>query len=192
MRFILNLGLMIGVALCFGFGLSWYALTDGKFFGTIDIGPWTAWRDVGNPAPDPYTRAFIARSAGLQLGTSEGLQFIATTDSDSRKLDRTCSYRIDGTTPVARFWTLTAVEPQSGALITRDDAPADVESDRLARAEDGSIELHVGKRLSPRNWLEITGDGPFSLVLTLYDTASLTGTGTEGASLPTIIREDCA
>lgn len=192
MRFILNLGLMIGVALCFGFGLSWYALTDGKFFGTIDIGPWTAWRDVGNPAPDPYTRAFIARSGGLQLGTSEGLQFIATTDSDSRKLERTCSYRIDGTTPVARFWTLTAVEPQSGALITRADGPADVESDRLARAEDGSIELHVGKRLSPRNWLEITGDGPFSLVLTLYDTASLTGTGTEGASLPTIIREDCA
>ena len=192
MRFILNLGLMIGVALCFGFGLSWYALTDGKFFGTIDIGPWTAWRDVGNPAPDPYTRAFIARSGGLQLGTSEGLQFIATTDSDSRKLDRTCSYRIDGTTPVSRFWTLTAVEPQSGALITRADGPADVESDRLARAEDGSIELHVGKRLSPRNWLEITGDGPFSLVLTLYDTASLTGTGTEGASLPTIIREDCA
>ena len=61
-----------------------------------------------------------------------------------------------------------------------------------APISSGSIELHVGKRLSPRNWLEITGDGPFSLVLTLYDAASLTGTGTEGASLPTIIREDCA
>ena len=44
---------MIGVALCVGFGLSWYALCDGRLFGALRVGPWTAWRDVGSPTPDP-------------------------------------------------------------------------------------------------------------------------------------------
>ena len=66
-------------------------------FGAIEIGPWTAWRDVGVPDPDPYTRAYIARTGALQLGASEGLQFVATSDSDNRRLDRDCRYRIDGT-----------------------------------------------------------------------------------------------
>ncbi len=183
---------MIGIALCFGFGLSWYTLNGGTFFGTIDIGPWTAWRDVGSPAPDPYTRAYIARNGGLQLGASEGMQFIANADSDNHQLDRSCNYRIDGTTPVARFWTLAAVEPQTGAIITRPDAPPNFESDRLARADDGSIELYVGRHLSPRNWLEITGDGPFALVLTLYDTTTLSGNGSDAVTMPSIIREGCA
>lgn len=183
---------MLGIALTFGFGLSWYALTDGKFFGTVEIGPWSAWRNVGSPAPDPYTRAFIARSGGLELGASEGMQFVANADSDSQRLDRKCSYRIDGKTPVARFWTLTAVEPESGVLVTRLDGPMDSASSRLARAADGSIELYVGKRLSPRNWLELAGDGPFSLVLTLYDTTSLSGVGADMFELPTILREACA
>ncbi|MBL8593796.1 MAG: hypothetical protein JNK01_14015, partial [Devosia sp.] len=101
MRFLVHLGAMLLVALVVGFGLSWYALSDGRLFGAIEIGPWSAWRDVGIPAPDPYTRAFIARSGALELGASEGIQFIATTDSDNRRLDRACRYRIDGSTPAA-------------------------------------------------------------------------------------------
>ena len=183
---------MIGVALCFGFGLSWYALTDGRLFGALEIGPWQSWDEVGVPRPDPYTRAYIARSAGLELGVSEGLRFLAASDSDNRRLDRDCSYRIDGATPAARFWTLTAIDAETGATITRPDAPTGFHSARLARTNDGSAELHVGRQLAPRNWLEIVGEGPFELVLTLYDTASATGTGGAVASLPAIIREACA
>ena len=40
------------------------------------------------------------------------------------------------------------------------------------------MQLYVSKTLSPRNWLEITGNGPFALVLTLYDTAIFSGVGT--------------
>ena len=53
MRFLIHLALMIVVALGTGFGLSWYALNDGRLFGAIEIGPWQAWRDVGVPGPDP-------------------------------------------------------------------------------------------------------------------------------------------
>jgi len=183
---------MLVVALAVGFGLSWYALSDGRLFGAIEIGPWSAWRDVGVAAPDPYTRAFIARAGALELGASEGIQFVATTDSDNRRLDRACRYRIDGSTPPARFWTLVPVAPEDGRPITREGGPVDFQSARLSRAGDGSVELYVSKSLSPQNWLEITGDGAFDLVLTLYDTSSLAGVGADVATLPAIIRETCA
>jgi len=182
---------MVVVALGTGFGLSWYALNDGRLFGAIEIGPWQAWRDVGVPSPDPYTRAFIARSGALELGASEGLQFVATSDSDSQRLDRNCRYRIDGTTPAARFWTLVPVAPDTGAPIARADGPTEFHSARLSRGADGSVELYVSRTLAPRNWLEITGEGSFELVLTLYDTSSVQGTGGNVAALPAIIRESC-
>ncbi len=191
MRFVTNLLLMIGVALAFGFGLSWFALSDGRFFGSTQIGPWTIWREAGAPQPDPYSRAYVSRTGALQLGISEGLQFTASIDSDGRPLDRACRYRIDGTTPVATFWTLTAVAPD-GSLITRPDGPTSLSSRRIARANDGAMELYVSRTLAPRNWLEITGDGAFVLALNLYDTSSFGGSSTGVPTLPAIIREACA
>ena len=179
------------VALVVGFGLSWYALTDGRLFGAMRTGPWVAWRDVGAPNPDPYSRAYLARASAFELGTSEGLQFVATTDSDGRPLERECRYRIDGTTPTATFWTLTAVDDQF-TLIARPDALPALHSERIARATDGSLQLYVSRTLSPRNWLEIVGEGHFSLVLTLYDVAGLTSGGAAPTGLPAIIRETCA
>jgi hypothetical protein len=192
LRFLIHLGTMLAVALVVGFGLSWYALTDGRLFGAIEIGPWLAWRNVGAPSPDPYTRAFIARSGALELGSTEGIQFIARTDSDNRPLDRNCRYRIDGATPPARFWTMVPVDPASGASIALPGGPADFHSARLSRASDGSVALYVSKSIAPQNWLEITGEGPYELVLTFYDTSNASGLGSEITSLPSVIREACA
>ncbi|GGF15521.1 hypothetical protein GCM10011321_04260 [Youhaiella tibetensis] len=191
MRFLTHLLLMFAVALAVGFGLSWYALSDGRLFGAYRVGPWAAWPAAGSPTPDPYTRAHIARTGALQLGQSEGLEFVASTDSQGRPLDRACTYRVHGTTPVASFWTLVA-EAQDGTNIARSEGEEAMHSARLARNEDGTAVIFVGKRLSPLNWLEITGDGPFSLALTLYDTAAFGGVGSGADTLPAIDREDCA
>jgi hypothetical protein len=190
LRFLIHLLAMIAVALGTGFGLSWYALNDGRLFGALEVGPWAAWSAIGSPAPDPYTRAYLARAGALQLGQSEGLQFVATADSDGRALERNCRYRIDGTTPVATFWTLVAIDA-GGVNIARSGAPLAMQSARIARADDGSIILYVSKSLAPENWLEITGDGPFSLALTLYDTQIFSGVGQNVATLPAITREAC-
>jgi len=190
-RFLTHLLLMFAVALAVGFGLSWYALSDGRLFGAYRVGPWAAWPAAGSPTPDPYTRAHIARTGALQLGQSEGLEFVASTDSQGRPLDRACTYRVHGTTPVASFWTLVA-EAQDGTNIARSEGEEAMHSARLARNEDGTAVIFVGKRLSPLNWLEITGDGPFSLALTLYDTAAFGGVGSGADTLPAIDREDCA
>jgi hypothetical protein len=190
LRFLGHLLTAVVVALVVGFGFSWYTLNEGSLFGTIAVGPWSAWQQAGTETPDPYTRAHVARSGALQLGNSEGLQFVATTDSDGLRLDRDCRYRIHGMTPVATFWSMVPVAP-NGTIITLPGAPPAFHSKRVARATDGSLQLYVSKTLSPRNWLEITGEGPFALQFTLYDASSFAGVGTAEAEMPTIIREAC-
>lgn len=190
MRFVLNLALLVAIALTVGFGLSWYALTDGRLFGAYQSGPWTAWTHAGVPSPDPYTRAYLARAAALQLGQAEGLQLVAGVDSDNRPLDRACTYRIDGRTPTATFWTIVPTGPDGGS-VSRADGPPGFQSTRIARAGDGSLQLYVGPSPRPLNWLETTGTGHFTLVLSLYDTVFLTGIAASESGLPSIIREQC-
>ena len=191
MRFVLRLLLAIAVALSVGFGLSYYALTDGRLFGAVQIGAWTAWPDGGTPAPNPYTRGHIVRESALQLGRAEGLQFVATTDDSGEALDLSCSYTVTGRVPVSTFWTIVAVDADWTNLAAPDTDGA-MRSSEIARNNDGSFTLHVGTALHPGNWLELTGLGPMSLVLTLYDTTALSGFSADDMRLPRIIRETCA
>lgn len=190
MRFVLRLLMLIVVALSVGFGLSYYALNDGRLFGAVQLGPWTAWPDIGAPSPNPYTRSHIAREAALQLGRSEGLQFVANVDSDGEALDLSCSYRLDGHVPVSTFWTLSAVD-SDWVNLAASDADATLRSSEIVRTGSGALRIHVGKALRPSNWLELTGSGSFSLVLTLYDTTALSGFGSGDTTMPSITREDC-
>lgn len=190
MRFVLYLLMMIAVALGVGFGLSYYALTDGRLFGVAQVGPWAAWPDVGSNAPNPYTRGHLARTAALQLGQSEGLQFTARLDTSGAPLTRNCAYRIVGQTPLASFWTLVAID-EDGANIAAPDGQLAIRSSDIARTSDGSIAVNIGTRLQPGNWLETTGTGPFSLVLTLYDTAVFSGLSSDW-SMPSIARGACS
>ena len=190
MRFVLYLLLMLAVALSVGFGLSYYALTDGRLFGAVQVGPWVAWPDVGAAAPNPYTRSLLAREARLQLGQAEGLRFVASVDNDDRALTRACTYRVRGKTPLATAWTLVALDAE-GRNVAAPDGFQAMRSTDLARPGDGAIELAVGTRLTEGNWLELTGEGPFSLVLTLYDTAAFSGFSSDSA-MPAIIRGRCA
>jgi hypothetical protein len=190
LRFVLQLLGLLAVALAVGFGLSYYALTDGRVIGALHVGPWTAWPTVGSPSPDPYTRAYLARTGALQLGQSEGIAFTASSDSDGRALDRACRYRIAGTTPVASFWTLQATA-DDGSSIARPDGQLELQSSNVARANDGSLVLYISRTLAPDNWLEITGRGSFQLVLTLYDPSNLSGSAVSVQSLPTILKEAC-
>lgn len=190
MRFVIYLLMMIAVALGVGFGLSYYALTDGRLFGVAQVGPWAAWPDVGSNAPNPYTRGHLARTAAFELGQAEGLQFTATTDSDGQPLTRDCSYRIDGKTPLATFWTLVAID-EAGINIAAPDVSPAIRSSDVVRSNDGAIHINVGTRLRAGNWLELTGSGPFRLVLNFYDTAVFSGFSSNEA-MPSILRGDCA
>lgn len=190
MRFVLRLLMSIIVALSVGFGLSYYALTDGRIFGGVQLGPWATWPDVGSPNPNPYTRGHIAREAALHLGRSEGLQFIAHADSDGEALDLSCSYRLDGRVPVSSFWTLAAVDA-NWINLAAPGTDAALRSSEIAREPNGALRINIGSRLSSGNWLELAGSGPFSLVLTLYDTTALSGFSSGDNVMPSITRGAC-
>ncbi len=190
MRFVLRLLMSIAVALSVGFGLSYYALTDGRLFGAVSLGPWTTWPDIGSPSPNPYTSGHITRAAALQLGRSEGLQFVAATDSDGATLDLACTYRLDGHVPVSTFWTLTAVDGD-WVNLAAPDTDAALRSSEVIRQPDGALRIHVGTQLRPGTWLELAGSGPFSLVLTLYDTTALSSFASSDLTMPSITLEEC-
>lgn len=183
--------LALVTAIITGFGLSYFSLDRGGLIGTMEIGPWVAWPEVGSPEPDPYTRAYIARSGALHLARAEGLRFTARVDSDGEVLSLACNYRIDGTTPVAAFWTLAATD-MNGTAVTPVGMDLALNSFRLARDDDGSATLHVGPGLTAGNWLEVTGEGDFELVLTIYDSSVFSGIGAFENTLPSITAERCA
>lgn len=191
MGFLFRLLLSIGIAVLLGFGASWYALTDGRLIAAHRVGPWAAWPQIGQQQPDPYSRAYLARNGLLQLGYAEGIQFVAMTDSAGEPLDRACHYALSGLTPGASFWTLVATDPEGTNIAASEALPA-LHSERLARGERDSVNIHVSPRLAPGNWLEITGEGPFQLALTLYDAVIFSGTNSSVGEMPVIEKAGCA
>lgn len=190
MRFVLLLLTAIAVALATGFGLSYYALTDGRLFGASQIGPWVSWPDLGTASPNPYSRGHLTREAALQLGRAEGLKFVATTDSAGEALDLACTYTLEGHVPVSTFWTLVAVNGEGINLATPGGELA-LRSSEIVRANSGAMIVHVGRSLAPGNWLELAGDGAFSLQLTLYDTTAFSGFSSDNDTMPAITRGAC-
>lgn len=191
MRLFVHAAWMVILAVGLGFGLSYYALTDGRLFATYSTGPWLAWPAAGTPEPDPYTLAYLSRRGALQLGTSEGVEFVADRDSDGEPLELTCTYRLEGAMPLAAFWTLVAVDEAGGNLATSSALPF-LDSDHVAREPDGTIVLRTGPALAPGNWLQVDGAGAYRLVLRLYDSAFREAvTTTTEFELPVIAREAC-
>ena len=181
---------MLTVALSVGFGLSYYALTDGRLFAAQKTGDWATWPEIGSPTPDPYTRAFLSRLGILPLGSSEGNQFVASVDHEGRALSASCTYSLTGTTPLATFWTLVAVDPD-GKNIAPKGAQLFLDSAHLSRSRDGFIMIKIGKKLAAQNWLEVESDEPYQLLLTLYDSTAFADDGSRSFELPTIINEGC-
>jgi len=181
---------MSAVALGLGFGLSWYALSDGRELASVKFGAWATWPDSGAPDPDPYTRAFLARNGALPLGRSEGVAFVAARDSDDKLIDPTCTYLIAGNTPQEAFWTLTASDA-AGRIATARGTPLFVDSTHVARQADGAMAVRIGPKLAAGDWLETDGKTAYSLVLRLYDTAVFSGLRSEVSEMPSVTREAC-
>ncbi|PXA90407.1 DUF1214 domain-containing protein, partial [Nostoc sp. 3335mG] len=146
---------------------------------------------LGSASPNPYSRGHLTREAALQLGSAEGLQFVATSDSAGDPLDLACTYRLEGHVPVSSFWTLVAVDAE-GVNLAAPGGDLAMRSSEIARTNAGAILIHVGTALSPGNWLELAGTGPFALRLTLYDTTAFSGFGSSNDTMPSIVMGDCA
>ena len=169
----------------------WYALQLQEGVGAVTVGSWTAYPNMGAPDADPYSKARAAREGLLALGRAEGLAFLATRDTGGNPLSRKCSYLIEGSTPPARFWTLYAADRSLRLLSSERRRKPAVQSLEILRNADNSFAIAVGPDATPGNWLSVSGDGPMTFVLTLYDTPVAGNIGVEDVELPQVLRTGC-
>jgi hypothetical protein len=167
-RLVFGLLVTLVIATVVGLGTTWLTLSRGIAFGALPIGAWTAWPKTGTSDADPYARASIARSGELPVGAGDGVAFLAKTDDNGRTLDGRCEVVVSGTTPQARFWTLTLYDP-SGKLVANSIDRQGFTSQEILRRADGSFDVTIAPRARPGNWLPTSGVDSYVLVLRLYD-----------------------
>lgn len=191
MKLLIGSFLTILVAAVLGLGGTWLALSRGTAFGAVQIGAWTAWPRSGSVDIDPYSRAGIARTGQLPIGLGDGIAFVARADDGGRPFDGRCDVALSGTTPAARFWTLTLYDPE-GRLVANSANRYGFTSQEIVRAADGSFAIIAAPRSRAGNWLPTGGAEHYVLVLRLYDTpvGVATRAGRE-APMPAIVTRSC-
>ena len=166
-------------------------VVHGRFpFGAIRVGAWIAFPTVGSPSIDPYGRAILAVSAFAPVGSDEGVAFFAERDSDGRRLDGRCDYSLETPEPAARFWSISLFDA-AGRVVDNPAKRFAVTSQDVVRV-DRSTTVAVGSDVQPGNWLPAPANGPFVLMLSLYEANSGTATAaTTDMAIPTIRRGTC-
>ncbi len=170
MRLLIGLLLSFVVAAGIGLGSTWYALTQNLSFGALTLGAWKGFPHNGTAGIDPYARAVIARNGELPVGIGDGMTFTASADDKGRPLDGRCDVTVRGTTPPARYFTLTLYTP-SGQLVANSLDRHGFTSLELVRDVSGEFEITVSPRARSGNWLPTGGIEGYVLMMRFYDTS---------------------
>lgn len=178
------------VALAAGLASANYALERGFGFQKETSGPWTGWLRATAPDADPYTRAHFGRNGTLPPPPLESLLFVADTDSSGQPLSGACRYRIAGTLPPARRWTLTVYDAE-GELIANPANRYGFSSRSVVYNTDGSVSIVLSALPEPWNWLPTATRGGLSVGLAVYDTPLATEAFLLDTALPAIERLGC-
>lgn len=100
---------LYAAAVALGLGTAWWVLKKAPWIiHTVRVGAWETSLLAGSADADLYTRGAIAVNALLALGREETMYFIANKDDAGHPLRSSCSYRVEGVPPKARWWSVTA------------------------------------------------------------------------------------
>lgn len=180
---------LVGVGL--GLAATWLALERGVTFGDTQLGPWSGNPRAAFSDADPYTRAERARTGESPLSQAEGMTFLANRDSDGARLTPRCDYVLSGALPAARVWTLSSID-RAGWPIANPSGRNAISSAELVRDQDGSFEVIASAKARSGNWLPLSPDAPFQLMLRLYDTTGAAATGVMSSEqMPSLRRTAC-
>jgi hypothetical protein len=176
--------LVVGTAL--GLFATWLTVFRGSPTRVND-GPWKTNLTAGSTRSTPFSRAFVAVHGLFALNRSETIYYTAATDNDGHRLDGHCLYKITGTQPDARWWSITAYGADSYLIPN----PANRYSiAKTISAQQVSFTVQVGGRASGTNWIPV-GPGRFSLTLRLYNPGPGFLLDPAHAILPAVIRVSC-
>jgi hypothetical protein len=183
--------LALALATAVGLGSTYMTSTRGTDLGTLTIGAWTARPKSGSSDIDPYSRASIARSGELPIGTGDGIAFLGhhrRQEEAARRALRRGRQRGDAGGPVL---DADAVRPQ-GHLVANSLQRYGFTSQEIVRGSDGAFEIRVAARSRAGNWLPTGGIERYALMLRLYDTPVGVATRTQrDAPMPSISTVDC-
>ncbi|HEX8381852.1 MAG TPA: DUF1214 domain-containing protein [Sphingomonas sp.] len=178
-----------GVAL--GLGAAIQTVRAGAFGATERIGPWATGTDFGTADASPRTRAVVALRGLLALPAREARYYTAALDDAGRPLDGRCRYRITGTAPDARWWSLTLYDPD-GYLVANNAKVYSIGSAALTTPELARWTVIAAPDRRPGRWLPTGGLDRFELTLRAYLPAGEGRANPPRAALPAIVREACA
>lgn len=190
MRLIVLLVLTLSLAFTTGVGSAHLVLERGNVFGAVTSGVWTAWPDASGTDADPYSRAHFSRTGRLPLAPGEGLELYASSHSGPVRepLLGSCTYRIVGSVPSARLWTL-SVYDEDGHLLKTKTSRYGFHARSILRSRSDQIDITLSPTVKPGNWLPSSGE-TLRLLLRLYDTP-VTGLTLAGTETPRIVKEAC-
>jgi hypothetical protein len=159
--------------------------------GDIASGPWHTSMVTGSSDADPWTRAQVARRGLLALAPEETLYYNATTDSEGKRLNGSCRYRMDGRDPGARWWSITAYGSDS-FLIANPQKRYSFSQTTVARAADRSWSIVVSASEAEGNWLPVRAGENFELTVRFYNPETDVYSEPGAVALPKIMREGCS
>lgn len=158
---------LLGVVL--GLGSLWWWTRSVSTLGTA-AGPWRASLLAGSADADPWTRLRVAVGGLLALTRSETLYYLADHDSTGQPLRTRCRYRVHGTPPDARWWSITAYAGDH-FLIANDERRYSVNGATAALDAQGRFSVSTGP-VAPGGgtpWLPTPGDHDLLLALRVYN-----------------------
>ncbi|HMK91241.1 MAG TPA: DUF1214 domain-containing protein [Methylocystis sp.] len=177
--------------LLLGFLLTVATLRGGYGFGEYVAGPWSAWPQLGDADTDPYARAALAQRGVAPLARSEGLAFVAQTDSSGAALDGGCEYLLSGPVPPTRFWSL-ALSDAAGAPLANATQRYAFTSSEILRREGGAFEIAISREARAGNWLSPGEARGFVIVLRLYDVGFDAAERIGAERFPRIVKLGCS
>jgi len=179
--------LVLGIAL--GLGVTWFTVVRGGLSSDISDGVWRTSLDIGSSSGNMATRARVAVHGLLALNRSETMYYSAATDSSGAALDGRCTYRLRGSDPKTRWWSITAYGADD-YMIPNEAHRYAVSKNSITRDPDGTFNVMVSKENGGENWIYVK-PGPFSLTLRLYNPDAGVVADPAHAALPTVVREAC-
>lgn len=190
MRTAFRYGIMLVVGLAVGTGAAALQLRQSFAAMGIENGPWRTGEKVGTADASVSTRASVALRGLLALPEREAIYFNATTDSQGRKLEGKCSYRVTVGAIDARWWSLTLYDSK-GYLIGNPERVHSVGSAAIPPQEAGNWTVDISAKRSGPHWIAMPDDQPFELTLRAYHPSRDLLARRGSVSLPRIERGEC-
>lgn len=107
MRTILKYIGLIGLGVLLGLMSAAGVLRMGVQATWVHNGPWRTSLTTGSSKANMYTRASVAVAGLFALNKTEAMYFVASNDSEGKTLQSRCTYRIQGISMQARWWSIT-------------------------------------------------------------------------------------